>query len=164
MIYTLLLVVHILVCVSLMISILLQSGKGADLAGAFGGGSTQTAFGSRGPASFLSKLTTVSAVLFMGTCLTLSLIGSQSSSSSILDTTKGASAPATKAPAVQPSKPVPATTPEEIKKMQLEIEEKQKQNPPAGKTPAATAPDSGSNEKKPAPAKDANSTDAAKKP
>ena len=162
--YYLVTTLHVIVCVILILVVLLQSGKGADLAGAFGGGSTQTAFGSRGPASFLSKLTTVSAVLFMGTCLTLSLIGSQTSSSSILDTTKGHSAPATKAPAVQPSKPVPAPTPEEIKKMQHEIEEKQKQNPPAGKTPAATAPDPGSNEKKPAPAKDANSTDAAKKP
>jgi len=75
MLYIIVGVVHVLVCVVLILVVLLQSGKGADLAGAFGGASTQTAFGSRGPASFLSKLTTVSAVLFMVTCLTLSLIG-----------------------------------------------------------------------------------------
>ncbi len=60
---------HVIVCVILVLVVLLQSGKGADLAGAFGGGATQTAFGSRGPASFLSKMTTVAAVVFMLTSL-----------------------------------------------------------------------------------------------
>jgi len=62
---------HVLVCVILVLVVLLQSGKGADLAGAFGGGATQTAFGSRGPASFLSKMTTIAAIVFMLTSMSL---------------------------------------------------------------------------------------------
>jgi len=67
---------HVIVCVILVLVVLLQSGKGADLAGAFGGGATQTAFGSRGPASFLSKMTTISAIIFMVTSIGLSMITS----------------------------------------------------------------------------------------
>jgi preprotein translocase subunit SecG len=137
MLYITVAVVHVLVCVVLILVVLLQSGKGADLAGAFGGASTQTAFGSRGPASFLSKLTTVSAVLFMVTCLTLSLIGGGGQSKSILDTTKGTATPAPKAPAVRQETPAP--TPEEIKKKQEEIEQKQKQAAPA-QAPASEKP------------------------
>ncbi len=62
---------HVIVCVILVLVVLLQSGKGADLSGAFGGGATQTAFGSRGPASFLSKMTTVAAIVFMMTSIGL---------------------------------------------------------------------------------------------
>ncbi len=57
LVYYLVTALHVLVCVILILVVLLQSSKGADLAGAFGGSSTQTAFGSRGPASFLSKIT-----------------------------------------------------------------------------------------------------------
>ena len=83
---------HVIVCVILVLVVLLQSGKGADLAGAFGGGATQTAFGSRGPASFLSKMTTVAAIVFMLTSISLSLMTTRAStgSKSILETTKGA--------------------------------------------------------------------------
>jgi preprotein translocase subunit SecG len=129
MLYIIVGAVHVVVCVVLILVVLLQSGKGADLAGAFGGSSTQTAFGSRGPASFLSKLTTVSAILFMLTCLTLSLIGGGGQSKSILDSTKGTATPAPKAPAVK--RETPAPTPEEIKKKQEEIEQKQKEAAPA---------------------------------
>src|SRR5213593_635277 len=108
MLYYLIAVLHVLVCIILILVVLLQSGKGADLAGAFGGGGTQTAFGSRGPASFLSKLTTVSAIVFMITCLALSLMGSRTQSRSILDTTKGSAAPAARPAAVQPQAPAPS--------------------------------------------------------
>ena len=137
MIYIIVAAVHVLVCIVLILVVLLQSGKGADLAGAFGGASTQTAFGSRGPASFLSKLTTVSAVLFMLTCLTLSLLDERVESKSILDTTKGTSTPVPKAPTVRQEAPAP--TPEEIKKKQEEIEQKQKEAPP-GQAPESTKP------------------------
>ncbi len=139
--YYLITTVHVIVCIILIIVVLLQSGKGADLAGAFGGGGTQTAFGSRGPASFLSKLTTGAAVLFMLTCLSLSMIGGKQEAKSILDTTKGRPAPAQKAPAAaKPAAVVP--TPDQIKKMQEEAEAKQKQGSTA--TQSAPAPTQGS--------------------
>ena len=77
-------IVHVIVCVILILVVLLQSGKGADLAGAFGGGGSQTAFGARGTATFLSKMTTGAAIVFMLTSLTLSLITSRGKESSIM--------------------------------------------------------------------------------
>lgn len=70
----LLVVVHIIVCIALIMIVLLQSGKGADMGAAFGGGSSQTLFGSTGASTFLSKATTVVAVMFMITCLSLAYI------------------------------------------------------------------------------------------
>ncbi len=70
----LLLFVHIFVSLLLVIVVLLQSGKSADLAGAFGGGGTQSSFGPRGAATLLSKLTTVLAVSFMITSLLLYIL------------------------------------------------------------------------------------------
>jgi preprotein translocase subunit SecG len=64
---------HILVCFILIIVIMLQSGSAADLAGAFGGAGSQTAFGPRGAATFLSHATTWCAIVFMMTSLTLSV-------------------------------------------------------------------------------------------
>jgi preprotein translocase subunit SecG len=63
-------IVHIIVCVVLIMVVLLQTGKGAEMGAAFGG-ATQTVFGSSGPAGFLSKLTTAVAIIFMITTLTL---------------------------------------------------------------------------------------------
>jgi len=77
-------IIHVVVCLLLVLIVLLQSGKGADLAGAFGGGGSQTAFGARGTATFLSKLTTGAAVIFMLTSFTLSLLTSQNESRSIM--------------------------------------------------------------------------------
>jgi preprotein translocase subunit SecG len=71
-------VLHIIVCIILILAVLLQSGKAADLAGAFGGGGSQTAFGARGQTSLLAKITTASAILFMVTSLGLWILsGSQ---------------------------------------------------------------------------------------
>ena len=71
----LLTILHVLVCLFLIIVVLLQSGgKGADLAGAFGGMGSQTAFGPRGAQTVLSKATTISAVLFMVTSITLGIM------------------------------------------------------------------------------------------
>jgi preprotein translocase subunit SecG len=77
MAYTLLAIVHVLVCLFLIIVVLLQSGKAADLAGAFGGMGSQTAFGPRGSATLLSKATTASAILFMITSLSLSIVATR---------------------------------------------------------------------------------------
>ena len=87
----LLLLLHIAVCVMLIMVVLLQSGKAADLAGAFGGGGSQTALGSRGAATFLTKATTTCAVLFMITSLGLALVGSKKGAS-VLETLPGEAA------------------------------------------------------------------------
>src|SRR5213593_4844171 len=91
---------HILVSVVLILVVLLQTGKRADLAGAFGGGGSQTAFGARGAATFLSKATTWSAIIFMLTSIILGVqFGRESSSSVVQDSQSTAPAPA---PAQQP--------------------------------------------------------------
>ncbi|MFH1278885.1 MAG: preprotein translocase subunit SecG [Candidatus Eisenbacteria bacterium] len=73
---TVLTIIHVLNCVLLIVVVLLQSSKGGGLAGAFGGGQTSSAvFGGRGAGTFLSKLTTALAVVFMLTSLTLTVIG-----------------------------------------------------------------------------------------
>ena len=76
--YYLVLTIHWLVCLFLVVMVLLQSGKAADLAGAFGGMGSQTTFGPRGTATALSKATTISAGLFMLTSLSLSIIATRS--------------------------------------------------------------------------------------
>jgi len=89
--------VHVIVCVFLIVVVLLQSGKAADLAGAFGGMGSQTAFGPRGSATLLSKATTISAILFMLTSMSLSILATRSGgggASTILDRTPAKSAPA----------------------------------------------------------------------
>ena len=70
--YTAVLVLHLIICLFLIFIILIQSSKGAEMGAAFGG-SSQTLFGSRGAATFLSKLTTIAAVLFMVTSLSLAI-------------------------------------------------------------------------------------------
>jgi preprotein translocase subunit SecG len=90
---------HVLVCFVLIIVIMLQSGSAADLAGAFGGAGSQTAFGPRGAATFLSHATTWCAIVFMMTSLTLSVRRAPSdvptSSGSVLEQTqKSGTAPA----------------------------------------------------------------------
>jgi preprotein translocase subunit SecG len=96
-------IIHVLVCLFLIVVVLLQSGKAADLAGAFGGMGSQTAFGPRGSATLLSKATTLAAAIFMITSITLSILAQRSaaSSGSVLEREK---APAKKsAPAENPA-------------------------------------------------------------
>src|SRR5260221_6866270 len=71
--YFVLVTLHILVCGLLIIVVLLQSGEAADLAGAFGGAGSQTAFGPRGAATFLSKATTWCAIMFMLTSMAMNM-------------------------------------------------------------------------------------------
>ena len=72
----LLIVIHVIVCIALIMIVLLQTGKGADMGAAFGGGSSQTLFGSTGASTFLSKATTAAAVIFMITSLGLAYVSS----------------------------------------------------------------------------------------
>ena len=102
--------IHVIVCLFLIAVVLLQSGKAADLAGAFGGMGSQTAFGPRGSATALSRATTLAAALFMVTSLTLSVMATrnQGSAATVLD-----SAGATKKAPVKAdvSKGSPTSTP-----------------------------------------------------
>lgn len=105
--YILMWIVHVIVCMFLIIVVLLQSGKAADLAGAFGGMGSQTAFGPRGSATLLSKATTISAIVFMLTSLSLSILATRNAG---LGTTVLESAP-TKSSAPAPAKSAPVQIP-----------------------------------------------------
>jgi preprotein translocase subunit SecG len=149
MLYFAIVTLHVIVCVILVLVVLLQSGKGADLAGAFGGGATQTAFGSRGPASFLSRMTTIAAIIFMITSVSLSMISTnKEESKSILETTgKQTSKPAAKKPATQSGAPQATPTQEDIKRVQDEYEAKIKKQK-ATQAPAAPVQVNPTQEKK----------------
>jgi preprotein translocase subunit SecG len=96
---------YVLVCLVLSLVILLQQGRGGDIASAFGGSSSQAAFGARSGATLLTKATAIAAVLFMLFALTLSIMGQRGGSGSLLS---GASAPAPAAkPAPAPTTPAP---------------------------------------------------------
>ena len=122
-----LIVIHVAVCIALIMIVLFQTGKGADLGAAFGGGSSQTLFGSSGASTFLSKATTIAAVVFMLTSLSLAYLAGQSGTQSIMENAK--------APIAQPVDPAntpatPATSPAPAAESTA----------PAAPTPAAKAP------------------------
>jgi len=83
-----LIILHVVVCIALIMIVLLQTGKGADMGAAFGGGSSQTLFGSTGASTFLSKATTAAAIVFMLTSLGLAYLSSHQESGSIMSDTK----------------------------------------------------------------------------
>ncbi len=98
--------IHIIVCFFLIIVVLLQSGKSGDIAAAFGGMGSQTAFGPRGAATALSKATTWSTIIFMITSITLSIMASRGGgTNSVL---QGITPSQTK---TQPATPAPAPAP-----------------------------------------------------
>src|SRR5512132_3543723 len=106
--HTLIVILHVIVSVALILVILLQTGKGADIGAVFGGGSSQTLFGSSGPTNFLSKLTAGAAVIFMLTCLFLAYSGARPSSSLMKGTPSG---PAMPGPVQPPMGPRPGLPP-----------------------------------------------------
>src|SRR5215467_11542507 len=109
----LLTIVHVIVCLFLVVVVLLQSGKAADLAGAFGGMGSQTVFGPRGSATVLSRATTIAAALFMITSLSLSILSTRQGRSGgptpdLFKNRKPITQPGQQAP-VQPGGTVPIT-------------------------------------------------------
>ena len=123
--YIALVILYIIICFFLILVVLLQQGKGADIAGAFGGGSSQTAFGARGATTFLHKLTTGAFVGFVVISLLLSILEARPKASVIPNSAPAPAAakvpavpagqPATgapapgQAPAGQPAAPAPAS-------------------------------------------------------
>ena len=113
-VYFVLVTLHVVICGLLIVVIMLQSGEAADLAGAFGGAGSQTAFGPRGAATFLSKATTWCAIMFMLTSMALTMHQNStvaSTGSSILQQfskTSKQPAPATPTPTAPASAPAPA--------------------------------------------------------
>ena len=103
MLYTLVVIIHVFVCFLMIGAILLQSGKGAEIGASFGG-SSQTVFGSRGPANFLSKLTVGVAAVFMLTSFSLAILAKQRNfESTVIDLKAKETSPAPATP------PTPAT-------------------------------------------------------
>ena len=84
---------HVTVCIALILIVLLQRGKGADMGAAFGG-SSQAIFGSTGATSFMHKITAAAAIVFMLTSLSLALLFGRGSSSSIMEDVSRPQAPA----------------------------------------------------------------------
>ena len=112
--YGVLLAVHITVSVLLIVSVLLQSGKGADIGAVFGGAGSQALFGSAGPADFLNKATRVLVIVFMVTSLTLGYFAFEKPTQSIMDTQKVSDTvmpAAPTQPAQDASNAAPATAP-----------------------------------------------------
>jgi preprotein translocase subunit SecG len=88
-----LIIIHVVVSIALILIVLLQTGKGADMGAAFGGGGSNTLFGASGASTFLGKLTTVAAVVFMLTSLTLAYMTAHRPAASILDHQPAATEP-----------------------------------------------------------------------
>lgn len=108
--YTAVIILHILVSIFLVIVVLLQAGKGASIGASFGGSSSQTLFGSAGPATFLSKITAGCAVVFMVTSLYLTYMGSARTTRSIMKDTPAVKHEAPPATQQQATPPAPDKT------------------------------------------------------
>jgi len=128
--YYVIITVHVLACLFLIAVVLLQQGKGQDLASAFGGGGTQTAFGPRGSATVLSRATTILAGVFMVTSLVLSVV-KPGARSSVLDRVPAATATPAPAATAAPGAPAP------------ESGQAPADSAPAESAPAAPAPTPG---------------------
>jgi len=123
--YTLAVIVHITVCFLMIGAILLQAGKGAEIGAAFGG-SSQTVFGSRGPGTFLSKVTVAAAIIFMLTSLGLAVLSRERTfSSTVIDLNKKST---TGSPAAAPAQ------------QQDTKQQESSQAPPPSETSPAPAP------------------------
>ena len=107
--FTLLVILYIIVCVFLILVVLVQQGRGADLAGAFGGGGSQQTFGPRGAATFLHKLTTGFFVAFIVIAMALAVLESRPQSSVIREGAKNPKAAARRPASFPVPPPAPAT-------------------------------------------------------
>jgi preprotein translocase subunit SecG len=126
---TLLIIVHVLVCLFLIGIVLLQHGKGADIGATFGG-SSQSLFGSEGPVPLLNKITTFSAIIFMGTSVSLAYLSANRSTGTVMSELKPVP--------VEQTVPAPETAPVTIPlpaAQQAETKQAQETAQPEAKTP-----------------------------
>ena len=131
--------IHVVACVFLIVVVLLQTGKGADMGAVFGGGGSQTLFGSSGAGNFLTKLTTGTAIAFMITSLILTYGASRSPTSHLIERLPSAGVPAAPEPQAA-GEPAPAAEPP------VEAQ------PPVAQAPAPETPPAAAPEPAPAPA------------
>ncbi len=110
MVYYVIVTLYVIVCALLVLTILLQQGKGGDIANAFGGGSSQAVFGARSGATLLTRATAVLAALFVIGAITLTVLGQRGPGSVVGGIDGPAAAPAPAAPAATPAAP-PAAQP-----------------------------------------------------
>jgi preprotein translocase subunit SecG len=122
-------IIHVLVCLFLILVVLAQQGKGQDLASAFGGAGSQTAFGARGTATLLSKITAGAAAIFMITSLTLSFLRPAVSTRTVVPDLPG---PASETTTPSEETTTPAPPPAE--------EQPSETPPPAGETETQAEP------------------------
>ena len=101
-------VLHVMVCLVLIVVVLLQRGKGAEIGAVFGGGAGSTVFGSRGAGNFLTKLTTGAAVVFMLTSLSLAYFATEGSESTLFEEEQEAAAAAAEETSPFAEVPAPA--------------------------------------------------------
>ena len=101
--FALFVVVHIVVSLILILVVLLQSGKAGDLASAFGGAGSQTAFGARGAATVLTNATTICAILFMITSLGLAIMFNQGSDTTVMEAIPQSGRTSTEPDATEPA-------------------------------------------------------------
>ncbi len=100
--YSLIITLHILVCILLVITVLLQAGKGASIGSSFGGSSSQALFGTSGPTTFLTKVTAGCAIIFMLTSLYLTFLSARKEPGSIMDQLPQIDVPIEKVPPAAP--------------------------------------------------------------
>jgi len=110
-VYIVLVTIYVVICFFLILVVLLQQGKGADIAGAFGGGSSQTAFGARGATTFLHKVTTGAFVAFVAISMILSIMEARPKASVIPKSLPASAAPKAAAPAAPAPGSAPASQP-----------------------------------------------------
>lgn len=134
MLNTVIVIVHVFVALVLILVVLLQSGKGAGLGAGFGG-SSQSVFGARGPQSFLGKFTTVAAILFMVTSLTLSMLSAGSGHRSVVDGMTAAPTANSASPAAPPAAPATSGNIDPFKAVkEMQDKEAATAQPAAGET------------------------------
>ncbi|MGB5985464.1 MAG: preprotein translocase subunit SecG [Desulfobacterales bacterium] len=128
---------HVIVCIALILIVLLQTGKGADMGAAFGGGSSQTLFGSTGASTFLSKMTTGAAIVFMLTSLALAYVSTHRQSGSIM---MDQASPAPAQPAQTEAQPEsqPASQPETASEAVTETASEPAEDAPPAAAESAT--------------------------